>query len=280
MPSKAASSAFTGSRSTTGHGRAERPERPGDAAAAARRSRPRRTLVAATSEFVARMNPSTTVGPTPYVFSISRFSGESSITTTGNGTPAGELALQPVRAGCRLLGGGRDAQTALDRAGDQVGAVVEQQVGLATRGRARRAPVRRRRRRRSARQTTTPSSAAARRQFRRRSSRGCRVSTSSQPPASSTSTSTAVFGSTCRHMPIRRPASGRAASNSRARARRAAGMFARVQAIRSRSVSCKRRVFDEARHRRAVDTYRPGSIPTKRRGPLARPSMRLPAGIS
>ncbi len=61
---------------------------------------------------------------------------------------------------------------------------------------------------------------------------GLPVSASSQPPASSTSTSTAVFGSTCRHMPSRRPSSGRSAAYS-CRSAASSGMFARVHATRS-----------------------------------------------
>ena len=61
---------------------------------------------------------------------------------------------------------------------------------------------------------------------------GLPVSASSQPPASSTSTSTAVFGSTCRHIPSRRPSSGRSAAYS-SRSAASSGMFARVHAIRS-----------------------------------------------
>ena len=57
------------------------------------------------------------------------------------------------------------------------------------------------------------------------------VATISAPPAASTSSSTAVFGSTCSDMPTRRPANGRRSAKSR-RAAASSGIRDLIQVVR------------------------------------------------
>ena len=122
-----------------------------------------------------RMKLSTIDWPTACRFSPIAFRRLSLITTTGNGTAAGELAAETVGARGRLLGAADDRclGAALDDSRREVGAVVEQDVRSAVEHAPPRWPRAARACRRGSR-TRSSRPRGARRRCRPASSRSCR----------------------------------------------------------------------------------------------------------
>ena len=156
-----------------------------------------------------RMKLSTIDWPTACRFSPIAFRRLSLITTTGNGTCAREFAAESVGARGRLLGAADDRclGAALDDAGREVGAVVEKDVRCGVEDRAR-----------CCSRALSSVSSRVPKTVMPASRRAATVSSwvepklpvamISAPPAARVSSSTAVFGSRWRDMPMRCPANG------------------------------------------------------------------------